>query len=296
MSEVTLVIPFHNREKLLPRMLASLAATTVWPSRVVFVDNNSTDGSKALCEAFAKEHPNHDIRLVCEPTPGAPAARNCGLSQCETDFVYFFDSDDELSPTFFADILPYLNAGLDLLAVPTRMKGEGKPHTRAYRCSDTPEDQILLSHLSTQAMVIRTDFLRKVGGWNDACPIWNDWELGLRLLLAKPRMKWLTSQSYHTVYVHADSLTGASLAHRAANILQTMSVVAKLPLPPAARKALFYRFSILSGQFSHQGNAAMGKECDAQIRQFFGREPARFLRWYASTGGRGAWLIARSLL
>ena len=296
MSEVTLVIPFYNREKLLPRMLTSLASTTRWPARVVFVDNNSTDGSKSLCEAFAKEHTNHDIRLVYEPTPGAPAARNCGLEQCETDFVYFFDSDDELSPTFFADIIPQLKAGLDLLFVPTWRKSEGRLHNRVYRCSDKLEDQILLSHLSTQAMVIRTDFLRKAGGWNEACTIWNDWELGLRLLLAEPRIKWFTNRPYHTVYVHADSLTGASLAQRAADILQTMSVVAKLPLPPAARKALYYKHAIIGGQFFLQGDAAMAKKCDAQTRQFFGRGPARFLRWYASVGGRGAWLIARSLL
>lgn len=293
MPEITLVVPFRNREQLLPRMLASLAATTMWPSRVVFVDNNSTDGSKALCEAFAKEHPDHDIRLVCEPTPGAPAARNCGLSQCETDFVYFFDSDDELSPTFFADIAPHLPAPLDLLAVPTRMERNGRLHTRTYRPTAKPEDQILSSHLNTQAMVVRADFLRRLGGWDNACPLWNDWELGLRLLLAQPRMRWLTDKAYHTIHLHAASLTGGSLAQRADGILTTLRRAADLPLTSAARKALFLRHSILSGQLLHQGAPEAAALSDAQIRRLFGRAPQPLLRAYAAHGGRAAWRIAR---
>lgn len=296
MPEITLVVPFRNREALLPRLLRSIDALTLWPERVVMVDNGSTDDSLSLCQTFAKEHPGRDILIVSELTPGAPAARNCGLALCETDFVYFFDSDDELSPTFFADIKPHLTDELDLLAVPTRMEQNGRLRTRTYRPTTQPEDQILISHLNTQAMVVRADFLRRLGGWDNACPLWNDWELGLRLLLARPRMRWFTGKAHHTIHLHAESLTGESLAQRADGILITLSRAANLPLTPAARKALFLRHSILSGQLLHQGAPEAAARSDAQIRQLFGRKPQPLLRAYAAHGGRGAWRIASCCL
>lgn len=296
MPEITLVIPFRNRETLLPRLLRSLSALTQWPARVVMVDNGSTDGSLSLCNTFAKEHPQRDILIVSEPTPGAPAARNRGLTLCQTAFVYFFDSDDELSPSFFADIAPHLSNDLDLLAVPTRMERNGRLRTRAYRPTTKPEDQILISHVNTQAMVVRADFLRSLGSWDNACPLWNDWELGLRLLLAKPRMRWLTDKTYHTIHLHAESLTGESLAQRADGILTTLVRAANLPLTPTARRALFLRHSILSGQFIHQGAPEAAARSDAQIHQLFGRKPHTLLRTYAAHGGRAAWLLARCCL
>lgn len=294
---VTLVVPFRNRAALLPRLLTSLQALTRWPEQVVMVDNGSTDASALLCERFIAQHADRPICLAAEPTPGACAARNRGLSLCQTPFVYFFDSDDELSPTFFADLAPHLTADIDLLAVPTRVESRGRLRMRVYHPTADPADQVLLSHLNTQAMVLRADFLRRAGGWNVACPLWNDWELGLRLLCARPRMRWLTETPYHVIHRHADSLTGPGLAPRIGGILQTLrQSLAVCGADERLRRALWLRHSILSGQCTKEGDPEAARQCDAQTNLLFGRSPHPFLRRYAACGGRGAWLLARWLL
>ena len=49
----TLIIPYHNRERFLPRTLYSLLQSTVQPSQIILVDNASTDASRQVCEQFA---------------------------------------------------------------------------------------------------------------------------------------------------------------------------------------------------------------------------------------------------
>jgi poly-beta-1,6-N-acetyl-D-glucosamine synthase len=50
------VVVFLNEERFLPRLLASLAAQTRPPDRLLLVDDGSTDGSPSLARAFAREH------------------------------------------------------------------------------------------------------------------------------------------------------------------------------------------------------------------------------------------------
>jgi hypothetical protein len=53
---IALVVPFLDEETHLPRFLASLAAQTRPPDRVLLVDDGSSDASPGLARAFAAEH------------------------------------------------------------------------------------------------------------------------------------------------------------------------------------------------------------------------------------------------
>lgn len=52
-----LIIPTFNEEKFISLTLQSLVEQTVLPSKVVVVNDNSTDGTAAIIEEFAKNHP-----------------------------------------------------------------------------------------------------------------------------------------------------------------------------------------------------------------------------------------------
>ena len=72
---VTVVICTYNRSHDLPFALESvLAQRDAPPYEVIVVDNNSTDGTKAVVEAHRDRHPH--LRYVFEPRQGLPTARN----------------------------------------------------------------------------------------------------------------------------------------------------------------------------------------------------------------------------
>ena len=227
----TIVIPYFNRAQFLPATLNSLRQLTYRPLRVLLVDNHSTDTSPALCRQFAEQHsaPDFDIHLLEEKKPGAAAARNAGLAQVETPYVYFFDSDDLLSPTFFDDVAAMLSAQpdseeVDIVTLTTRMTfPNGQSVIRRPRPSASAVQQVLTGMLSTQSVVWRTAFLLKIGGWNESVLVWNDWELGLRALLATPRMRILPQEGYHQILQHAQSITGETFSSRLTQILHSIN-------------------------------------------------------------------------
>ncbi len=109
-----MVVPFLNERPRLPTFLASIAAQSRRPDRLVLVDDGSTDGSYELARAFAAEH--RFAKLVrCPPRPPqrdrlASAAElrafQRGLEQVDVpyDIVAKLDADLELAPTHFAEL------------------------------------------------------------------------------------------------------------------------------------------------------------------------------------------------
>ena len=270
----TIVIPYFNRAQFLPATLNSLRQLTYRPLRVFLVDNHSTDTSPALCRQFAEQHsaPDFDIHLLEEKKPGAAAARNAGLAQVETPYVYFFDSDDLLSPTFFDDVAAILSAQpsseeVDIITLTTRMTfPNGQSVIRRPRPSASAVQQVLTGMLSTQSVVWRTAFLREIGGWNESVLVWNDWELGLRALLATPRMLILPQEGYHEIQQHAQSITGETFSSRLTQILHSINQAERAAQShPTVLKALDGRRLILAGHIHHEGNPQEAAQLRAQV-------------------------------
>ena len=297
---LTIVVPYYNREQFLPRTLNSIAESGYRPIHLILVNNHSTDRSLQICEEFAENHRSDDfsILLADEPEGGAAKARNRGLDLCTTPFVYFFDSDDLFDKDFLPEIMPQLNESVDVIAVPTKVSVGGKPPvTRVFRQTASPAAQILTGHLSTQAMVFRTGFLRQIGGWNESLPMWNDWELGVRVLDAEPRMKWHTKRSFHTVFLHPDSLTGSSFSQRIDSMRKAVKAVNDETQGRYA-KPLFFRMEFITGNLLKEKNRDEASENKKLTRQWFtGRSVITnifgwLIRRYVAWGGRGSWRLA----
>ena len=303
----SLIIPYHNRRKYLPRTLRSLLNSTLRPRYVYLVDNNSTDGSAEFCRRFADAHPSYPfIHLSCSQ-PGAAATRNAALQLVETEWVFFFDSDDELSSCYLENVLYKLRQkpDTDVVACATRMHfPDGRVKVRQVMYNASAADQILASQLATQGMCFRTEFLRRIGGWNEQLFVWNDWELGLRVLLNQPRVSWLKSRAYHHIYQHPDSLTSSGVCGRLHLLLPALEAARTLlNAHPQLLPALAARCAILRGRLKHEKAGKEAGQLAAWMHQSFDKKTTvffspfvSFLYLYTRLGGRGAWRIARFFL
>ena len=314
-EELTIVIPYFNREKFLPRTFRSLERSTRRAARLIFVDNGSQDGSRALCEDFARRHPEQDILLLSESRSGAAIARNAGLAEVKTPWTYFFDSDDELSPRFIEQmeqtLKEHAEQNFDVIAFRTVMvHPDGSMTQRQSMFNESATDQILMSQLVTQNLFVRTDFLRRIGGWNEQLREWDDWELGIRVLVGGGEVLWLRDCAYHRIYLHPDSLTGKNFLTTCRGIDFAMQSVLNLcrekkkgsmdtPKSSLICRALAFRYALLSGILLREGgrtaslrfwsralqcaSAACGSKVPRSLRL-----PLAFFRAYTSRGGRGA--------
>ncbi len=212
---ISVVIPYYNRAKTLPRLLESLLAVDYNALEIVLVDNGSTDNSLKICEDFRNKYSSRfmNVAILSEPEHSAAAARNRGLHATHGQYIYFFDSDDEISPTFFREAQPYLGR-YDMICARTRMVfPSGKTKARRRIVPTTVPAQILGSVISTQTCLIRRTLFALPPTntfWNTNLTRGDDLELGVRLVMTARSVKWLNT-IHHRIYRHEESITGGTL-------------------------------------------------------------------------------------
>ena len=309
--EISIIIPVYNRASYLDTTFKSVLAQDYRPLQLILVDNGSADNSLELCKTFQQEHQTADFRVEVyqELKKGANSARNTGVKHCDTPYLYFFDSDDELSSDFISTVLPLIKAWhVDVLGVKTVVCTSKRSGIRDSVYSSLPVLQILMGLLPTQAAVYRTDFFRSVL-WNEDLLTWGDWELGVRVLLASPAMEWYRDKAFHRIYVHDESITGSSFSSRYKWTDKSMEAVRKyvanghfdLRVKQSCLLALYYRRCIMAGWLAREGRCDLATHCLQQAESIL---PASFLRHiaglflyrYTQAGGRGAWRMALRMM
>lgn len=94
--EVTVVLPYCNRQDSLQDAIESVLAQTFSSLRLVLVDDGSTDGSRKVAASFKDERVVH---VWCDTNQGVCVARNLGIDRAsDSRLIAFMDSDDVWLP------------------------------------------------------------------------------------------------------------------------------------------------------------------------------------------------------
>lgn len=113
MISIDVVVATYNRQQLLTRTLESLLAAPV-PSnvnrRVIVVDNNSTDSTARVVEAFRPRFAGA-LRYLFEPRSGRSYALNAGIEAGCGDIIAMIDDDEEVDGDYFAALQRAFGSG-----------------------------------------------------------------------------------------------------------------------------------------------------------------------------------------
>lgn len=91
---VSIVIPAYNEEARLPHsleLIAAFAQAQPYSVEVVVVDNNSSDGTRAIVETFAVQAPY--VRVLFEGAQGKGAAVRTGMLAARGAYRFICDAD-----------------------------------------------------------------------------------------------------------------------------------------------------------------------------------------------------------
>jgi glycosyltransferase involved in cell wall biosynthesis len=127
---LTYIVPVYNTEAYVLRCLQSIVSQGLADDEyeVLVVDDGSTDGSRAMVESFAHEHPQ--VRLLVQENAGVSAARNLAMDNARGQYLQFVDSDDYLVDGVMAPLLHRaVEEDLDVLLF-------------NYRCVDTDGNEL----------------------------------------------------------------------------------------------------------------------------------------------------------
>jgi glycosyltransferase involved in cell wall biosynthesis len=90
--KISVIVPAHNAERVLPRCLDSLANSSLPPHEVIVIDDRSSDGTRRS----ALDHAS--IVLETKTGRGPGAARNLGARHASGEILLFVDADVEVLP------------------------------------------------------------------------------------------------------------------------------------------------------------------------------------------------------
>lgn len=300
---LTVIIPVYNRGWVLARTLKSVAEQTLDSFNVILVDNNSTDNSLTLLKMWARNQAgtSRHVMVCSESTPGAAAARNCGLAYAETPWVLFFDSDDEMLPGHLKRAQDFILSHPDADVVGWNVEihdiMEGRSVRRFYD-RDTCWHNVVHGSFATHRYCARREIFVRAGGWNPAVRFWDDIELGARILTLNPRI-------YHagpeiTVIIHGSvlSITGTRYADTLPLMELPLDLIAP-HLPEDMRWVCDIKRIIEAALAARQGDVEEGREV---LDRLMDASPSRSCRLvlkaayiYTLKSGRGIATLLRPL-
>ena len=303
---LTIVIPVYNREKELKRCLDSIAEQTIFgvpeeeriPISVAVVDDGSTDGTVKVAEG----HPLGVRVIRNRERNGAAAARNIGMRETMTEWTMFFDSDDTMEAEHVQKAVEKIGSDVDLIGWDTCLIGlDGKRCRKPFEPADIEWHNIMHGTLATQRYMGRTKLFCKAGGWNPKVEIWNDIELGARLLALKPRVV-KSEGCYVNCYRTAASITGTTWVQNKDKYRNTLRVLG-YSIGEAHPDWLALKWAILAADMGRE-DGSQGREMlnDLKNEEIWGRLTrrgrlaVRLAYRYRRAGLRGAARVLRGLI
>ncbi len=107
--ELTIIVPVFNEETNLPRVaeeLSDFIRNTKCRTRVLFVNDGSTDTSASLIESICSKNEFFNF-IHLKRNGGLSTALRAGIDQVETKYTGYIDADLQTSPSDFNKLLEF---------------------------------------------------------------------------------------------------------------------------------------------------------------------------------------------
>lgn len=95
----SIIMPVFNVKEYVRDAIESVLCQTYSNVELIIVNDGSTDGSKEIVEALARQ--DSRIKVIHCPNSGLSEARNIGFRLASGDFIFFMDSDDTIDIELF---------------------------------------------------------------------------------------------------------------------------------------------------------------------------------------------------
>lgn len=304
---ITVIVPVYNRESIVDRTLDSIASQSVRP-RLIIVDNNSSDGTLPVVKRWASAHVSEEfpIEVSGEVAKGAAAARQKGFGMSATPFVMFFDSDDIMLPGHIERLAKAISdyPDIDIFGWDIAVSElDGSRRIYPFADKDIAFRHIFNGIFSTQRYAVRSKLLTAVGGWNPSVLGWDDYELGVRILCASPKVKYLDGEPTVEMKRLEESITGTDYASSASKWEHAMDICRGTLSRHGNTKWTRWielKTAVLAGLYGREGDQSNASRL---FNQTLDREPSVMRRIlltiafrYTACGGRGIHHLLRPFL
>ena len=198
---VSIIIPCFNAERWVAEAISSAVGQSYPEIEVVVVDDGSTDRSLDIIKSTGDR-----IHVIAGGSNrGACAARNAGLAICSGKYVKFLDADDQLALDIVEKQVHAAESHggerLVVFSAHQLMRSDGTSIGRPQLVEPfNAGDPILWSlrnNAQTSCTLHRRDLLDEVGGFDEALPRGQEYDLHLRMAAAGVRFEYVAGTAVY---------------------------------------------------------------------------------------------------
>lgn len=193
---VDVVIPVYNGEKFILDAISSIASQTFPASKIIIIDDGSTDSTPELIEEFVSKNLSQNILYHRKENGGLSSARNAGIKLSSSNYLAFLDADDIWLPTKLerqiSRLLYSVNpSDLGVVYCDFTLINEMGALINCPAYSNIIKsvkghvyEKLLLGNYvsgSGSAVLVRRDCFEKCGFFDELLPSCEDWDMWLRI-------------------------------------------------------------------------------------------------------------------
>src|SRR3974390_2293966 len=189
-SDISVIIPYYNREEFIDETLDSVFAQTLKPLEIIIVNDCSRASSLRHLDRYEEICKIVDL----DTNLGLSGARNAGLQHARGRFIAFQDDDDIWLPEKLAIQRAYLEEHPECAAVHCASiafyHGGGELRFACDWPAPTTLAQVLTNDcwVSAQTTLIRSEVIRALGGFDVRFRVCEDRDFAIRCCAAGYRM------------------------------------------------------------------------------------------------------------
>jgi len=182
--------------------LTSLVHQTYKNFEVIIVDDGSEIEAQEELDKIVSSYKTLNIKVVHQENKHLSAARNTGARNCDGEWIMFLDDDDISKPNHLQDYLKAaINIGAEALTNNVDIFKGDKPseeyEERWVGIGPSIEVAFYRNGLGATANIfIKKIVFNEMGGFNEKARGFEDWEFGVRLLLAKKKLEVVPESLY----------------------------------------------------------------------------------------------------
>ena len=273
MVKVSAIIPTFNRLPMLKEAVDSILAQDFEDLELIVVDDGSTDGTSEEIKKYGGR-----VKLLQQPqNRGVSAARNRGILQARGKYLAFLDSDDlwvkdklKAQVNFLENNPQYPLCYTDEIWI--RRGKRVNPRIIHSKYSGWIFEKCLpLCIISPSSAVIRRTLFSKVGLFDEALPVCEDYDLWLRITARFP-VFFLNRKLIIKRGGHPDQLSQRSWGNDRYRVIALEKLLSEPFIGPDEKRMILDEMKkkcrVLSQGFLKRGNEREGRRYQEIMRNY----------------------------
>lgn len=271
--KVSVIIPTYNRLPMVQEAVESVLAQDFEDFELIVVDDGSTDGTAEVIRKYGGR-----VRLIEHAhNRGVSAARNTGILHSRGKYIAFLDSDDlwvkgklRIQVNFLDENPQFLLCYTDEIWI--RKGKRVNPMKKHSKYSGWIFEKCLpLCIISPSSAMMRRSLFQKVGLFDEALPVCEDYDFWLRVSVRFP-IFFINKKLIIKRGGHPDQLSHRSWGNDRYRVIALEKLLSEYPLKEEEREMVLSEMKkkcqILSKGFLKRGNELEGRYYQEVMRRY----------------------------